>query len=124
MTEKAEIKSEKVIYGVDITKKVTPIMVRDAIIECFTLAHSYVLEEEKEHFNYESAEKFEKFKKETIIDTIKSIFEELGGDFNNPTKEDLIELVTKLEQLASMYRSREVIERHASEIMQLITKLD
>ncbi len=35
---------DNIIYGVDISKEVTPVMVRDAIIDCFTKAHSDVLE--------------------------------------------------------------------------------
>ncbi len=36
-------KNDNIIYGVDVTKNVTPVMVRDAIIQCFYEAHCNVL---------------------------------------------------------------------------------
>ena len=36
--------SESITYNVDISKEVNPIMVRDAIIECFTQAQQELIE--------------------------------------------------------------------------------
>lgn len=113
-----------IIYGVDITKKVTPIMVRDAIIDCFYKAHEGELEQMKKLLEFESEEKFSEFKQEGIESTIRTKFDEVGGDFDNPTKEVLIRVVMGLKDLAKLFRDQKVIEKHAGEIMQLINKLD
>ena len=53
----------KKIYGVDLSKKITPVMVRDAIIECFVKAHSKILEMMKEYHEFKSEEEFEQMGK-------------------------------------------------------------
>jgi hypothetical protein len=115
---------EKIIYGVDVTKDVTPIMVRDAIIDCFTKAHSEVLDEMRDNIDTKSEEKFEEMKLETVKELIESKFKEIDGDFNNPTKQSLIQVIKKLAEYASMFRDPAVIDRHMAEIMQLIDKLE
>jgi len=115
--------SDKIIYGVDVTKEITPIMVRDAIIDCFTKAHSDVLEEMKDYSNVESKEKIEKMKQETVKSLIESKFKEVGGDFNNPTRTTLMQVIMKLAEYASEFRDPSVIDKHFDEIMQLINKL-
>ena len=112
------------IYGVDISKEVTPVMVRDAIIDCFNEAHSDVLEEMKDYIYIKSKEKIEEMKRKTVKSLIKSKFEEVGGDFNNPTKKTLIQIVMELAEYASKFRQPIVIDRHMDEIMHLIKKLD
>ena len=54
---------EKRIYGVDISKKVAPIMARDAIIRCFIAAHKEVLDNMKDYSSFKSKEEFEMIKK-------------------------------------------------------------
>ena len=115
---------DNIIYGVDISKEVTPVMVRDAIIDCFTKAHSDVLEEMKDYTDIESKEKIEEMKRGTVKSFIESKFEEVGGDFNNPTKKTLIQIVMELAEYASKFRQPIVIDRHMDEIMRLINKLD
>lgn len=44
MRERKIEQNSNIIYGVDATKNVTHIMVRDAIIQCFYEAHCNVLE--------------------------------------------------------------------------------
>jgi hypothetical protein len=57
---------DNIIYGVDISKEVTPVMVRDTIIDCFNEAHSDVLEEMKDYTYIESKEKIEEMKRKTV----------------------------------------------------------
>jgi Zn-dependent oligopeptidase len=114
---------EEKIYGVDLSKRITPVMVRDAIIKCFIEAHSEVLEMMKEYHEFKSMKEFEEMKQIDVELLIKSKFEEIGADFNNPTKKDLIEIIEKLAVLASNFRKSEVIDKHYSEIMQLVNKL-
>ena len=114
-----------IIYGIDISKDVTPIMVRDAIIDCFTKAHSEILEQMKEYTVFESEQEFEEMKHIQVKYLIETMFENVDGDFNNPTKESIIQVVMKLkEYAAASFRKPEIIEKHAGEIMQLINKLD
>ena len=115
---------DNIIYGVDISKEVTPIMVRDAIIDCFTNAHSGILEEMRDYADFKSEEELLEMKHKTVKSLIESKFKEVGGDFNNPTKDTLIQVVTKLAEYASSFREPIIIDKHVYEIMSLINKLD
>ena len=116
--------NKNIIYGVDITKKVTPVMVRDAIIMCFTEAHNDVLESLKDYSDFKSEEEFKKIKEMNILYIIQSAFKETGGDFNNPTKDTLKAAIGWLAGYAKNFRKPEVIEKHYSEIMTLISLLE
>ncbi len=117
-------KQDNIIYGVDVTKNVTPVMVRDAIIQCFYEAHSDVLELARESFGHPPKKKFEEMKKIHVKELICDIFDKIGRDFNKPTKDDLLKVIDSLKRFASIYRKPDVIKKHASEIMFLIDKLD
>ena len=113
-----------IIYGVDITKNVTSVMVRDAIIQCFYEAHCHVLDLARETFGHPPEEKFEEMKKSHVTELVQDIFDRIGGDFNNPTKENLIKVVDNLKEFAKIYRKPDIIKKHVSEIIMLINKLD
>lgn len=113
----------KKLYGVDLSKKVTPVMVRDAIIICFTQAHSEVLDQIREYGKSKSKEDAERMKRAEVTQLVKTKFNDVGGDFDNPTKEDLEKVVWKLARFAAEFRKEEVISKHRSEIMKLIGKL-
>lgn len=121
---KKTVKNKNIIYGVDITKNITPIKVRDAIIECFYEAHNDVLELASETFGSPSEKKFEKMKKSHIKELIQDIFDKIKGDFNKPTKDDLLKVLEGLKGIASIYRNQKLIKKHISEIMILINKLE
>ena len=114
--------SNEMIYGVDLNEKITPVKVRDAIIECFTQAQQELIESMKEISGVNS----EKAKKMNVDLIIENAFEGVGGDFNNPTKESLIKVVMILRDYAKSdaFRNPEIIKKHAGEIMQLINKLE
>ena len=116
--------NNNIIYGVDITRDVTPVMVRDAIILCFYKAHCNVLELAKETFGHPPEEKFEEMKKTHVKELVQDIFIKIGGDFNKPTKDNLLKVVDNLKGFASIYRKPNVIKKHVGEIMVLIDKLD
>ena len=111
------------VYGVDLSEKITPLQVRDAIINCFTIAHSDVLEQMKECHEFKSEEEYEEMKKIDVKFLIKSKFEKVRGNFNNPTKEDLVKVIDELKEFASNFRKPEIIGKHYEEIMQLINRL-
>ena len=111
------------IYGIDTYKDVTPIMVRDAIIDCFYQAHEESLEQIKDLEKIPFNNNFDDFKRENVLSVIKSIFDEVGGDFDNPTKEILIKVVNGLKKYSNFFRDEKIINEHASEIMLLISKI-
>jgi len=117
-------KNSKSIYGADISKKVTPVMARDAIIQCFYEAHTNVLELARETFGHPPKEKFEEMKKSHVKELVQDIFDKIEGDFNKPTKEDLIKVIDNLKGFASIYRKQDEIKKHVNEIMVLINKLN
>jgi Zn-dependent oligopeptidase len=112
--------SSTTIYGVDTSKKVTEIQVRDAIIECFSQAHHCVMEEIKNFNDISSDDRITKLKKKTVLKIIKEKFMDVGGDFNHPTKQNLVDVVEKLSEYSSKYRQPNVIDKNVSEIMLLI----
>jgi hypothetical protein len=112
-----------IIYGIDITKKVTPVMVRDAIIQCFFEAHDNILELAKDFFGDPDKVKFEEMKKIHVKELVENIYLKIGEDFNKPTKESLLKLLNHLEKIAKIYRDNNIINTHIDEIMQLIKKL-
>ena len=117
-------KNSNIIYSVDVTKNVTPVMVRDAIIQCFYEAHCNVLELARETFGHPPEKKFEEMKKTHIKELIHDIFDKTGGDFNKPTKDNLLKVLDNLKEFAAIYRTPDVIKKHVSEIMLLINKID
>ena len=114
----------KVLYGVDLSEKITPIMVRDAIIRCFVLAHKEIIDTMDEFAEWGSEEERQKFKKMGGEYVVKKAFDDAGVNFKNPTKEDLIKAINELAKYASNFRKPEIIKKHYGEIKQLIDKLD
>ena len=113
--------NDSCIYGVNLSGKITPVQVRDAIIECFTQAQ----EELMEYMKRTTELKPEEIEKMYVDAIIEKAFEEVGGDFRNPTKEAIIKVVKKLKEFsAGVFRDSEIIEKHAGEIKQLIDKLN
>lgn len=112
------------IYGVDNTQPFTTIDVRDAIIECFVQAHNEILDKDLKDFSQMmSQESYEGLKTMNIKKMIHGVFDELGEDFNNPSKEALIKVCDKLAEFSRQFRSPEIIKKHYNEIMGLVNKL-
>jgi len=114
---------EKEIYGIDLTKEVTPLMVRDAIIVCFVNAHSETLEEMKKDFEFDSKKEFEQMKQLNVEGAIKLQFDKIGADFKNPSKDSLIKVLEGLVKFSANFRGPEIIKKHYDEIKQLIERL-
>ncbi|MFH1770144.1 MAG: hypothetical protein ABH828_01165 [archaeon] len=109
------------IYGVDLSKPVTPMMVRDALIECFLNAHGSILDDMKDQ--YKDSKEFNQIKEIDIKMTIKKFFKDVGGDFDNPTKESILKVMGKLQEFSANFRKPKIIERHAGQMMLLVEKL-
>lgn len=103
-----------VIYGVDIDNPVTPIEARDAIIKCFTEAHSEDAQKQYGILDPLAAAKL-------CEDKAKEAFEKTGGDFVNPTKGALLNAVGFLAEFSKAFRDPTIIEKHKAQIMQLLS---
>ncbi|MEM3373698.1 MAG: hypothetical protein QXE31_00610 [Candidatus Woesearchaeota archaeon] len=99
-------------------KKLTPIQVRDAIIDCFLKAHQEALN------NVQIDEELrEKFNKNSVVLIMKDAFKEAGSTFENPTKEILFFSLFYLAKLARNFRNIDIITKHFLEMLKLIDKL-
>lgn len=102
------------IYGVDMNKDITALMVRDAIIECFRQAHC----EDSGIGN-----KDEIINKEYCGDIVKKAFSDTGSDFDNPTKEMIVKALDSLKNFSMNFRDKSIIEKHYNQILRLVNKL-
>ena len=113
-----------IIYGVDTEKPFTLINVRDAIVECFVNAHTEVLAKAYKEISKGMKEgDLKKLQELNVVMLIQRYFTEVGGDFNEPTKESIIAVCNKLAEFAKKFRGEEIIKKHYGEIMQLINGL-
>ncbi len=112
-----------IIYGVDTSKPITPRDVRDAIVECFFLAHKETLEDMGDYAEDLSPEDLEKAKRDYIKISIRKFFQEVQGDYDNPTKDSILKVLEKLKTFAAHFRKPEVIEKHYNEIIRLVNNL-
>ncbi len=111
------------LYGVDIhSESITPEQVRDAIVNCFVGAHGDTLKDFKSYENL-SEEEFEKIKRTDIESLIRGIFDEVGGDFNSPTKEILTRVIDRLAIFSKKFRNEDEVNKHYQEINSLIDKI-
>ena len=90
-------------------------MVRDALINCFYEAHC-----EDTGIDIKEGD----INREYCREIISKAFKDVGGDFDNPTKESVVGVVKKLKNFSKGFRDQKIIEKHAKEIMSLINKLD
>lgn len=103
-----------IIYGVNTDEEVTPLKIRDAIIECFYQAHcsdaQLGLDDEEMNRDYCRA-------------IVEKAFDQTGNDFEKPTKESILQVMGELAEFAKKFRDAEIIKKHAAEIMKLIERL-
>jgi hypothetical protein len=111
------------IYGVDPNKKISTVDVREAIIDCFTKAHSHVMDEGRGILKELTDEQFEEIKQMNVREMIKRIFKQINGNYQNPSKKDLIAVCDALKEFAANFRSPQIIKKHYGEIMSLIERL-
>lgn len=102
-------------YGIDLSKKVTPLMVRDALINCFFRAHC---EDTGVDLDDKSSNR------EYCKTIITKAFDEVDGNFNDPTKKDVLNVMSKLAEFSKGFRDPEIIKKHAKEMTALVERLD
>ncbi len=111
------------VYDVNIHESVTPEMVRDAVVKCFTAAHSEALEELREFTTVENQKEFDELKKASAEALIRQFFSEVGGDFDRPTKEAIMATLGKLAEFSEKFRSPEIVKKHKEALSVIIGKL-
>jgi len=112
-----------VIYGINTDEPVNPHDVRDAIVSCFVAAHEEILNDLKNYAGDMPPEEFERIKLLNIQQLVRRYFKDVGGDFEEPTKEKILLVLEKLKEFASHFRNPEIIVKHYGEIMTLVQKL-
>jgi hypothetical protein len=108
--------SDQIVYGVDTSKEVTPLQVREALVQCFINAHRDSLEV-PEGSDEEAIQSM-------ILLRIKKAFSDSGGDFENPTKMSLLKAIVSLKEFSSSFRNQEVIAEHFNAIKFLIDSIE
>lgn len=101
------------IYGIDSSKKITPLMVRDSMVNCFYQAHcqdSGLTEDDGANREY----------CKTIV---KKAFDDVSADFEHPTKEGIHRVLDKLAEFSKGFRDPKIIEKHYTQIQQLVERL-
>ncbi|MCM2325094.1 MAG: hypothetical protein NDI94_01405 [Candidatus Woesearchaeota archaeon] len=111
------------LYGIDASKKVTPLMARDALIKCFTAAHKKVIDEFISHEDMDKSG-LNRLKQMNVELQIKKRFEETGGDFDAPTKKDLQNVCDSLAAYSKNFRSEKIVKKHYDEMALILSKLD
>ena len=104
------------VYGIDPSRPVTALMVRDAVISCFYEAHcaeTGLSPDEKSPAN-----------KEYCKTIIKKAFNDTGGNFDKPDKKSILGVLDNLIEFSKNFRDPSIIEKHHKEIMALVDKLD
>ena len=104
-----------VIYGVDTDRPYGPVEVKSAIVRCFFEVHRE---------NMQLGEKCDRaLTQEYAQETVKKLMEETGGDFESPTKENLIKLCSKIREFSSNFKSPEEIEKCYAKVTALASGL-
>jgi len=101
------------IYGCDLDGKITSQDVVKALNECFYRAHCADA----------SLGGGEEIDRDYCESMIKKAFTQVGGDYNNPTKDSILKVMEYLQDFAKNFRDPSVIQKHASQIMKLVDKL-
>ncbi|OGD69022.1 hypothetical protein A3I18_00210 [Candidatus Campbellbacteria bacterium RIFCSPLOWO2_02_FULL_35_11] len=105
------------IYGVDLTQKITPLMVRDAISQCFFEAHC-----QDTGLNTQDEKESDK-NKLYCQQIVKKTFEDSHGNFGDPNKQDILNAMEKLKEFSKNFRDQSIVQKHFEEILVLINKL-
>jgi hypothetical protein len=104
------------IYGIDSNQAITPTQVRDALIECFYQAHC-------QQTGIENVQDSDSLNRTYCQQLVKKAFHNTNGDFDNPTKEHLIQVMENLAKFSSTLRDPQIIQEHTAQIQQLINAL-
>ncbi|MFA4942765.1 MAG: hypothetical protein WC564_03970 [Patescibacteria group bacterium] len=102
------------IYGVNLDVPITPLMVRDAIVECFYQAHCA-----DSGLGSDDPESVKTYCRDLVIEA----FSKTGGDYENPTKDSVLKVLNQLVEFSKNFRNPEIIKDHYDNIMKLVSHL-
>jgi len=107
--------SKNIIYSIDLDGPITPLMARDALVECFSQAHcaDAGLTAENDEVN-----------RAYCRDIVKKSFTESDGNFDNPSKQAILNAMGKLQDFAKKFRDPSIIQKHAVEMMKIVEKIN
>lgn len=112
-----------IIYGIDTEKPVHPKDVRDAMVECFTQAHASALEDFGQDSSSMSPEELNNIQQISVRQLIRHYFETTNGDFDQPTRDSILNVMEKLKDFAANFRDQTTIQKHYQEITSLVALL-
>lgn len=101
--------------------KLDPTAIKNATIECFIDAHAKELKE-LDHYA-SNGDELKKLKEMNVELLVKKAFEETGGNFESPSKGDIVRAVDYLVGFAKNFRNQEVVMHNKDKIMKLIELL-
>lgn len=102
-------------YGITLVEPLTPLMVRDVVVNCFAEAHcegAGIAPQDKEA------------NREYCRQIIVKFFDKTGSDFNHPTKDSIVKVLEELAEFSKNFRDQEVVKKHYQEIKELVDKLE
>lgn len=108
-------KDMNTIHGIDPSKPITPIQIRDAIVERFFQIHHT-----ETGFETKIKEKISHNYCKTII---QNAFKKTGGDFDHPTKQSILNSMNELAKFSLNFHDQETIKKYIQEIKPLIKRL-
>ena len=106
--------SEK-IYGVNPDEKLTPFLIRDAVVECLRQAYNSDL-------GFDSGDPNKNL--DFCRSETKKAFANSGGDFDNTTKSSILNAMGELKKFAGNFCDPNIAKEHCQKMMGLIEKLD
>jgi hypothetical protein len=102
-------------------RELDPVKARDLIINCFYEAQKETFARSKEMLGLRADEDQ---LRASVLSAVKLAFRETGGDFNNPRKKDLREVVEVLGRKSTAWGTPvDIIEYHRDQIMKVISEL-
>lgn len=102
-------------------KGLNPVKARDLIVKCFYEAQKETFAMAKERLGLPVADKDIHM---SVVRTVKSAFGEVGGDYENPTKESLSKIVKILLRKAKAWGTpKEIMDHNKGETQKVINLL-
>ena len=102
------------IYGIDLDSDYNAMAVRNAMIECFYQAHCK---------DTEIDQGGEELTREYCTNIVKKAFADSEGDFEHPTKANILKAMGELSEFSSNFRDDEEIKKNYVKIGKLVEKL-
>ncbi|MBU1044519.1 MAG: hypothetical protein KJ915_09025 [Candidatus Omnitrophica bacterium] len=102
-------------------KDLSPQKARDLIIKCFFEAQKETFKRAKQKFGKASDDSDIL---QRITSVVKLTFQQINGDFDQPTKETLIKVIERLAAISASWGTPEdIIEHHKKQIERVLSQL-